>query len=134
MGDRERESDAGLLAAAQLHELRQLPYSELARRAGSGWSDEHVAGLSGVRYRRRTRVLRSDDLLHIRILVDDGTRAGSLQPLAEEIVHVMPDGHFLRERTVSRAQATRFEFPTRWFPIAVAILCVLLILVFLLKT
>src|SRR5919197_1099735 len=64
-------------SSAQIHKLRQLPYSELARRAESGWTDEDVAGLSGVAYRRRTRVLRSEDLLHIRILIDDGTRAGS---------------------------------------------------------
>jgi hypothetical protein len=93
------EGDAGLLAAAQLHELRQLAHAELVARAGGAWVDERVTGLSGVTYRRRTRVLRgADGNLHIRILVDDGTRAGSLRPLAEEIVHVLPDGHFLRAR------------------------------------
>src|SRR5919198_381528 len=118
------------LEGAQLHKLRQLPYSELARRAEGGWTDEDVAGLSGVAYRRRTRVLRSDDLLHIRILIDDGTRAGSLRPLAEEIVHVMPDGHFLRERTVasSNSERRRYKFPGRWYPFAVGILAVALIL------
>jgi hypothetical protein len=126
------EGDAGLLAAAQLHALRQLPYAELSSRAGGGWVDEEVTGLAGVSYRRRTRVLRSGDRLHIRILVDDGTRAGALRPLAEEIVHVMPDGHFLRERTVP--STPRFQYPVRWLPIAVGIVCVLLILLFLLKT
>jgi hypothetical protein len=125
-------ADAGLLAAAQLHELRQLPYAELDRRAGGGWIDEQVEGLSGVTYRRRTRVLSSGDRLHIRILIDDGTRVGALRPLAEEIVHVLPDGHFLRERPA--AHQRRFEYPTRWFPIVIGILCVLMIVVFLLKT
>ena len=133
MSERKGEDDAGLLAAAQLHELRQLPHDELVRRAGGGWADEEVVGLSGATYRRRTRVLRGADArLHIRILVDDGTRRGSLRPLAEEIVHVMPDGHFLREQPVPRTP--RFQYPTRWFPLAVAILCILLILVFLWKT
>jgi hypothetical protein len=133
MSARKGEDDAGLLAAAQLHALRQLRHDELVRRAGSGWADEEVAALSGATYRRRTRILRgSDGRLHIRILVDDGTRRGSLRPLAEEIVHVMPDGHFLREQPVP--SAPRFQYPARWFPFVVAILCVLLILVFLLKT
>jgi hypothetical protein len=129
--------DAGLLAAAQLHELRQLPHAELVRRAGGRWVDEEVAGLSGRTYRRRVRVLRSpDDILHIRILIDDGTRTGALRPLAEEIVHVMPDGHFLREHTLagSSAERRRFQYPTRWFPIAMGILGILMIVVFILKT
>jgi hypothetical protein len=134
---REGTDDAGLLAAAQLHELRQLPHDELVARAGGRWVDEEVAGLSGRTYRRRTRVLSSpDDHLHIRILIDDGTRTGALRPLAEEIVHVLPDGHFLREHTLasSSGEHRRFEYPTRWFPIAVGILCILMIVVFILKT
>jgi hypothetical protein len=72
-------------------------YRELHESADGDWRDEEVARLSGERYRRRTRVLgMPDDNLRIRILVDDGTRTGALRPLAEEIVHVMPDGHFLR--------------------------------------
>jgi hypothetical protein len=129
------EEDAGLLAAAQLHALRQLPHAELTGRAGGGWVDEEVAGLAGLTYRRRTRVLRGhDDRLHIRILVDDGTRRGSLRPLAEEIVHVMPDGHFLREQPLAPEARRRFEYPTPWFPIAVGTFCLLLIVVFLLNT
>src|SRR5919109_2201092 len=128
---RDGAGDAALLAAAHLHELRQLPYAELDRRVGGGWVDEQVEGLSGIRYRRRTRVLSSGDRLHIRILIDDGTRMGALRPLAEEIVHVLPDGHFLRERPA--AHERRFEYPTRWFRIVIVILCVLMIVVFLLQ-
>ena len=55
---------------------------------------------------------------------------------AEEIVHVMPDGHFLRERTVasSNSERRRYKFPGRWYPFAVGILAVALILLVLLKT
>lgn len=131
------QDDAALLAVEHLHALRQLTHRALRERADGDWHDEEVAGLSGQRYRRRTRVLGTpDDNMHIRILVDDGTRAGALRPLAEEIVHVMPDGHFLREHTLasSSSERRRYEFPTRWYPFAVGILSVVAIVVFLLKT
>jgi hypothetical protein len=129
--------DAALLAIEHLHALRQLTRHELRERADGDWRDEEVAGLSGQRYRRRTRVLNApDEAMHIRILADDGTRAGALRPLAEEIVHVTPDGQFLREHTLasSSSERRRYEFPTRWYPLAMRIVCVAMIVVFLLKT
>jgi hypothetical protein len=131
------QDDAAFLAIEHLHALRQLSYRELRECADGDWRDEDVSGLSGELFRRRTRVLgTSDDNLHIRIVVDDGTRVGALRPLAEEIVHVMPDGHFLRERTVasSNSERRRYKFPGRWYPFAVGILAVALILLVLLKT
>jgi hypothetical protein len=133
---RDGQGDATLLAIEHLHALRQLSYGELLERADGRWRDAEVAGLSGEGYRRRTRILRGAELLHIRIVVDRGTRAGALRPLAEEIVHVTPDGHFLREHIAAgtTAERRRYEFPTRWYPYAVGLLCIVLIVVFFLMT
>jgi hypothetical protein len=135
MSERKGADDGALLAVERLHALRQLPHSALREQASGDWRDEEIAGLSGHRYRRRTRILATPDgQLHIRIVVDDGTRIGALRPLAEEIVHVLPDGHFLREHTPAGAERRRFQFPTPWFPYAVGLLCVILIVLFLLNT
>jgi hypothetical protein len=96
-----------------------------------------VAGLSGELFRRRTRILATrDDNLHIRTFVDDGTRLGALRPLAEEIVHVLPDGHFLRERALASPSSEwrRYELPGPWYPFAVGILAVVALVLALLMT
>jgi hypothetical protein len=64
------QDDAAFFAIEHLDALRQLSYRELRECADGDWRDAEVAGLSGERYRRRTRALGTpDDNLHIRILV-----------------------------------------------------------------
>ena len=102
--ERDREgSDAELVLAAHLHELRELPYERLRERAGRTQT-EHVAGLSGTRLRRRTAITLAPrggrEELHVHVRVDDDRVRSRLAP-AEERVTATPDGEFVREWTLA---------------------------------
>lgn len=91
------EDDAQLLLAASMHELGQVPYPELDRRAGAEPEVDEVMGLSGAPYRRSVAVERRGRRLAVRVQIDDGTPSGRWHPLAEELVLVDPDGRMDRK-------------------------------------
>jgi hypothetical protein len=112
--------DAQLLLAAHVHGLRQEPYEELRRRAGAGPVEEEVPTLSGTTLRRVTRIATHRDGLRILVQVHDGTRAGRLDPLAEEQVLVGPGEDPTGEWTLASegGDPRRYLFPTPWLPAA----------------
>lgn len=135
---RQGQDDADLIAAAHVHALRQVPYAELRRRAETGDSTvDEVTGLSGARFQRRTDVQRHDrrDGEQVRILVqvDDGTSAGRLQPLAEDLLIATPDGTTVGGYALVGAgdDSGRPELPA-WIAVVVGVAGVVLLAAFLL--
>jgi len=130
------QDDAQLLLTEHIHMLRQLPYAELRRRADGEPQVEEVAGLSGRRYRRCTRIDRRDrrdgGQVVILVQVDDGTPAGRLDPLAEELVLAGADGEMVGEYTMASEgnDPRRYAFPT-WLPVVGGILGIASIVLFL---
>jgi hypothetical protein len=127
---RSGSDDAQLLLAEHVHALRELPYAELRDR---GDEVVHVSGPSGERYVRRTRVVRakrgSGEELRVLVQVDDGTRAGRLDPLAEELLLVGPEGEMLGEYTLASEgnDPRRYVWPAPWVPwVMVGILAALI--------
>jgi hypothetical protein len=102
---REGQEDARLLLADRLHALRQEPYDRLLARAARDEEVEAAPGPSGGDYRLRTRVQRrthgGEELLGIRIRVDDGSFLGKLNPLAETTVSTGPDGDWTGDYTLA---------------------------------
>lgn len=135
--ERPGRDDAELLLAEQVHALRYTPYEELRRRAGEGTRVEDVETLSGTTMARRTRVTARDGELQVLVQVDDGTPAGRLDPLAEELVVVGPEGDMLGEYTLASegSDPRRYASPS-WLPlavlVAVAVLAAIALLVVLL--
>jgi hypothetical protein len=104
-GRRRGRDDAQLLLAERVHALRQASYGELRGRAGAEPEVEEVSGPSGDRFRRRTSVKRFErggqEELLVTVRVDDGSLLTRWNPLAEEMVHVGPDGEMVGEYTMA---------------------------------
>ena len=135
--ERPGRDDAELLLAEQVHALRYTPYEELRRRAGEGTRVEDVETLSGTTMARRTKVTARDGELQVLVQVDDGTPSGRLDPLAEELVVVGPEGDMVGEYTLApEANDPRRYAPSSWLPLAVlaavAVLAAIALLVVLL--
>jgi hypothetical protein len=102
---RTERDDARVLAAARVSELRRVSFDELCSHADSDPQQvEQIAGASGWPYRRRTsikRLSRGGEELRILVQVDNGTRLGRLNPLAEEVILATPDGEMVGEYTIA---------------------------------
>ncbi len=102
---RKGQEDARLLAVARIHELRQLSFAELRRRAAGDAEVELLPGLSGGRYRRRTAIGRytrgGEEELRITVQVMRPTWLGRLNPLAEHLIIATPDGEMTGEYTMA---------------------------------
>lgn len=111
------QEDARLLAAERIHELRQLPYGELRRKAEDDAEVEELSGLSGERYRRHTSIKRlhrgGEEELHIKVRVDDGSLLGRLDPLADDLIIATPDGEMVGDYTMASEgnDPRRYRFP-----------------------
>jgi hypothetical protein len=66
---------------------------------------EELPGLSGGRFRRRTSIKRfaraEGEELYIKVQVDDGSRLGRLNPLAEHLIIATPDGEMVGDFTMA---------------------------------
>jgi hypothetical protein len=119
----EGQEDARLFAIERLHELRQLSYAELRAQASDEAQVEEPSGNSGELsgtssdYRRRTSIKRftrsGEKELHIKVQVDDGSRLGRLNPLAEHLIIATPDGEMVGDYTMASEgnDPRRFHFP-----------------------
>jgi hypothetical protein len=109
---------ARLVAAERVGELRGLSFAELLSQADSDPQQvEEIAMFDG-RYRRRTsikRLSRGGEDLRILIQVDNGTRLGQRNPLAEEVILATPDGELVSEYTIDSEgnNPRRFGWPSR---------------------
>jgi hypothetical protein len=109
---RKGADDAQLLVAERIHELRQLPFSDLESRAGV----EDVTGTEGAGYQRVTSVKRGPgDELRTLVQVRKPAWFGRLNPLAEEMVLATPGGEMVGEYTLASEgnDARRYDWRNR---------------------